>query len=787
MPLVKVSIPGTPLKNLTYEVPENFPEIESGMRVVVPLGPRFRTGFVVETDCPLEGEIKTRPVADLIDELNLFSPPLLRLTKWMAEYYLADWGDILKAALPPGLDVQPKTLIAATDQGKAKPHHPILQILAEKEILPLQELYRLFGQKGTYSQIRNLEKEGGLEIRAASKSPRKTYNTIEIVPGSEPPSKPKEMEIYEFLQSRKGPVALEQVRSQFPRSSATIRKLARSGKVRCFWLPLDPGVSLPVSSASIRLTPEQHEAIEQTRRKMDAFQVFLLHGVTGSGKTEVYLRLAQQVLKQGKSVLFLVPEIALLPLIAVRSERFLKLSPTLLHSELGERHRLEEWQKVRRGQSHMVIGTRSAVFAPLKNLGLIVVDEEHDGSYKQGEYPRYNGRDCAIMRAQFEKCPILLGSATPSIESYYNSGNGKYQYLALPLRIENRKMPKIQLVDMKEEYRETGDPVFSRILLDEIRQRLKGKEQVLILQNRRGYASWLMCRECGHIMECPKCSVTLTYHKSPSRMICHYCDYSRLVPRECENCESRYLHLYGVGTEKVAEILRNRFPSARLERLDRDSTRKRGSIAAILSRFGRKETDILVGTQMLAKGHDFPGITLVGIVGADSAIGIPDFRASERLFQLITQVSGRSGRGKNPGRVILQTFYPDHYAIQSSIHQNYQVFYDKEIRFRRFMMFPPYMMLASITFAGKDGKKTLEEARKFAKLILAFKKDDMKLIGPAIAPLSKLSGKYRFQLLLKSPSRASLHLCLEEATGHYQAGTSRHSTFSIDVDPYSLA
>jgi primosomal protein N' (replication factor Y) (superfamily II helicase) len=526
--------------------------------------------------------------------------------------------------------------------------------------------------------------------------------------------------------------------------------------------------------------------IQQILADREKFGVFLLHGVTGSGKTEVYMRVAREILLQNKSVLILVPEIALLPLIVRRAEHFLKSKISVLHSELGERERLEEWHKARKGEVRVVIGTRSALFAPLRDLGLIVIDEEHDGSLKQGEYPRYHARESAIVRAQMEDCPILLGSATPSLESYYNAGNGKYVYLSLPSRIEDRPMPAIRLVDMKGEFRQTGDPIFSRMLLDQITQTLERKEQILILQNRRGYAAWLMCRECGNIVECPHCSMTLTYHKQQNRLICHYCEYARLTPRACEKCRSKVLHLFGVGTEKLVESLKLLFPVARIERFDRDSTRKSGSIAKILTKFAMHEIDMLVGTQMLAKGHDFPRITLVGVIGADSGIGIPDFRASERLYQLITQVAGRSGRGTAPGTVLLQTFHPDHYAVRSAMEQSYQEFYEKEIRFRRVMQFPPYISLANIIFSGKNSSLVLEEARQFGKYLLVFKNESMKLIGPAIAPLARLRGMNRFQILIKSAARKPLRDTLRAALREYEKHPKRQSQIAIDIDPYSL-
>lgn len=784
---INVSIPKSSLKPLTYSVPDEYPQLSKGMRVLVPLGPRFRTGFVTQTDVEPHQDLTIKPLADVVDAENPFSPVLLKLAEWMAEYYLAKPADILKSALPPGMDIQPMTMIAITSRGEfEEDQHPLLQLLREKKQLPIKEIYHRFGQRGTFSQVRSLQEKGSLQLLAKQPIKRRGYNMVEVIHASDPPEGKKEREIYEYLKRQSGPVWLQDLNDLFPRGSAAIKKMTDRGLLRCYWVPAVPKNVWPELQTVDSLNPAQKKAYEKIRQHADSFGVFLLHGVTGSGKTEVYLRLSQQVLALGKSVLILVPEIALLPLIVHRAQKTLKHPMSVLHSELSERERLEEWQKASRGDVRLVIGTRSAIFAPLKNIGLIVVDEEHDSSYKQKEYPRYHARETAIMRATFEACPIVLGSATPAVESFFNSSNGKYTYLSLPQRVENRPMPSIQLIDMKSEFKETGDYVFSRKLLDQIARRLERKEQILILQNRRGYASVLLCRECGNVLECPRCSVTLTFHKSERRMRCHYCDYSRSAPAKCEKCASTFLHLFGVGTEKIVESFKDLFPNARIERFDRDVTRRRGSIAQILTRFALGEIDILVGTQMLAKGHDFPNVTLVGVVGADSAIGIPDFRASERLFQLLTQVSGRSGRGDEPGNVIIQTFHPNHYAIQCAIEQSYRCFYEKEIRFRRFMQYPPYVALSNIVFSGRNSEKTLEEARKFAKLILVYKTEKMRLMGPAIAPIARLAGESRFQILLKSPSRKQLRQCLNAVMEKFSDQKKLHAQFSVDIDPYSI-
>jgi primosomal protein N' (replication factor Y) (superfamily II helicase) len=423
---IKVSVPKNPLKKLTYSVPDHIPRLERGMRVLVPLGSRFLTAFVVQEEAEPEVGLDIRPIADLLDPQNLFSRPLLQLTSWMSDYYLADWDDILKAALPPALDVRPDTLVTISHTGESvASQNAILRILKEKKSLPLKEIYKLFGHRGTFSQLRELEGEGLVEILAGKRTKRRGYNMIEIVRNSEPPSGKKALELYEYLKTMPGAILLEELPPGFSGSSALVRMLVSEGRIRKFWAPSSPLSLWPEIQQVKQLNIAQEKAQERIRVGLNSFGVFLLHGVTGSGKTEIYLRMASEVLTTGKSVLVLVPEIALLPLIVHRARKTLKYPMSILHSELSDRERLEEWQKARRGEVHVVFGTRSAVFAPLQNLGLIVIDEEHDGAYKQNEYPRYHARETAIMRSTFEKCPVVLGSATPSIESFYNAGNGK--------------------------------------------------------------------------------------------------------------------------------------------------------------------------------------------------------------------------------------------------------------------------------------------------------------------------------------------------------------------------
>ena len=498
-----------------------------------------------------------------------------------------------------------------------------------------------------------------------------------------------------------------------------------------------------------RLTGEQAAALDRLRRLADeqVFRVALLHGVTGSGKTELYIRLSAAVRDAGRRVLMLVPEIALTPAAASLFRQAFGAQVAILHSGLSDGERHDEWQRIRRGEVHVVIGTRSAVFAPLERVGLIVVDEEHDGSYKQEESPRYHGRDVAIVRAQREQALVVLASATPSLESYHNAMAGRYERIVLERRVQDRPLPSVTVVDMREEYAAAGpDVVLSRALADAIGGRVARAEQALVLLNRRGFATAVFCRQCAGTLDCPNCSVSLVVHGEGSarRTRCHYCNYSVRVPARCPLCAGPYLEQTGFGTERVEAEIRRAWPAARVARLDRDAVRRKGALAALLTRFRRGEIDVLVGTQMIAKGHDFPRVTLVGVVSADVGLGMADFRASERTFQLLTQVAGRAGRGDQAGEAIIQTLYPDHYSIQLACRQDYVAFYERELEFRRRMRYPPLVALINTIVRGRTFAGAMDDAADIVQRL----RDDadrqgLRILGPAPAPLGKLRGEYR--------------------------------------------
>src|SRR5215475_679953 len=542
----------------------------------------------------------------------------------------------------------------------------------------------------------------------------------------------------------------------------------------------------PAFNTRPKPTSDQARALD-TIIAIHDFHPILLHGVTGSVKTEVYMRAAEHILQKGKTSLILVPEIVLTPQLTGRfAERFHEKT-AILHSSLTKRQRIDEWLRIYAGEAPIVIGTRSAVFAPLLNVGLIVVDEEHETSYKQEEVPRYNARDTAVMRAKRAGAVAVLGSATPSMESYRNAEAAKYERVSLTARVEDRALPGVEVVNMREEYAAAGKQiVFSRLLLQEITTRLERREQSMILLNRRGYAAFLLCRHCGFTFQCSSCSVAMTYHRSIDKLLCHYCGLARRPPARCPECDSEYIHYVGEGTERLEADLKAAFPDARIGRVDRDTMRHMRDFQRVLGGFRSGEIDILVGTQMIAKGHDFPRVTLVGVIGADAPLALPDFRAAERTFQLLTQVAGRSGRGEEPGEVVVQSYFPDHYTFQLAVSQRFEDFYARELRYRKAMFYPPFTSLAGIMVTDRDPGRTATLAREVGSFLDSMRSETVRILGPAPAPLERIKRVHRHQLLIKSSSRATLHRMLEGLQRYIEDKKIGATKVIIDVDPISL-
>jgi primosomal protein N' (replication factor Y) len=539
-----------------------------------------------------------------------------------------------------------------------------------------------------------------------------------------------------------------------------------------------PSVEFDFNAAQKNALANMREAVEKK-----TFSGILLHGVTGSGKTAVYLAGMRAVLEAGRSAILLVPEIGLTPAVAADLHQIFGDEVAILHSALSDKERAQQWHRIKNGEARMVVGTRSAVFAPVADLALIIVDEEHDSSYKQEETPRYHARDIAVVRAKMAKAVVVLGSATPSLESYFNAKKNKYALVELPDRVEQRPLPEVEIIDMRQEFQETGhEQVISRKLAAEIKERLERKEQVMVLLNRRGYSPVVLCRACGKTLQCRNCAISMTHHKREHKMVCHYCGFVAPVPKACAECGSEYVYFLGTGSEKLEEILHGMFPQARIARLDRDTVRGHEDFERTLNALSEGELDLLVGTQMIAKGHDIHGVTLVGVVGADSALGLPDFRAAERTFQLLTQVAGRTGRGNSPGKVVLQTYFQDHYAVQYAARHDFIGFYEKELRFRSWMHYPPYSALANVLIRSDKLDDALQWSGTLGKWFDQVRHEGVRVLGPAAAPITRLKRDYRYHFVLKSPSREKLNATLRSMLAYAASQKIPRTQVIVDVD-----
>ncbi len=736
-----------------------------------------------------------------MDEEPVLDAGLIALGQWIASYYCSPLGEVLRTMTPLGGEIRKGKVYSLTDSGRdaarqlllgASGDNPATEILRLLEARPRQASYLSKKFLSAPKVLKSLEKKGWVVIedveadrdpmRAASSRLRAEF-TGRAASGKFPKA---ERELLSFLELHPGSHNLHELEAQVEKASAAARSLARKGLLKLYPEPL--AAPAFADRPVYELNPHQSEAYRHIAAAVQTgeFKTFLLHGVTGSGKTEVYLKAIEATLAVGRSALLLVPEIALTP--AVAGQFFYRFGDrvAILHSAFNDSERAEQWRRIRSGAAGVIVGTRSGVFAPVQNLGLIVVDEEHDQSYKQGETPRYNGRDVAIVRAQAEGAVVVLGSATPSLESRYNAERGKYQLLELPERIERRPMPRVELVDMRVEFLETRQQAtFSRTLLDEVGKRLENGEQTMLLMNRRGFSSFMACRACGERMQCVNCAVTLTFHRRDHRMLCHYCSFAEKVPSACPKCNSEHIQFIGAGSERVEDELHRSFPKARIARMDRDTVSGKRHFETILNEFRAGSFDILVGTQMIAKGHDIPNVTLVGVVSADIGLGMPDFRAAERTFQLLTQAAGRAGRGVLPGIVLIQTINPDHYAIRFAAAQDYATFYEKEIQFRRLMRYPPFSALANVVVRAEKQEDALRMSGELGRL-LESPVEGLKILGPAEAPVPRLKNEFRYQLLIKSTSRKRLNEILNRVR---QYGLDRkwgQTALVIDVDPLTL-
>jgi len=828
----------------TYTIPPGMEPVVGG-RVLVPFRQQRLSGIVVELhDRPLQvnaSQVKIKKVIEALDLSPVLDEHLLKLGKWIADYYLAPVGEVFRTMLPLAAEFKRAIAYRITDEGRLALHlagmsgsparskrtpeqqlveFRVLDYLAEREGVREERLRgaarvakallagmvrkkwitredvsaaRDAARLVKVAVLRSLEAGIPLVTESAGGAPGvpARQDGRDACPSTNTAKKlnDNQRSLIEALAASGGRVPVEALRGlDVPRT--TLSTLVRRGLIELVDEPQDFTASLSKlkprqSPFEFEFSAAQKEALARIGESVASrkFAGLLLHGITGSGKTAVYLACMRQVLEQGRSAILLVPEIGLTPAVAADLHQVFGDEVAILHSGLSDAERAEQWHRIRRGEARVVAGTRSAVFAPVSDLALVIVDEEQDSSYKQEETPRYHARDVAVMRAKMAGAVVVLGSATPSLESYYNAKKNKYALVELPDRVEMRPLPEVEIVDMRQEFQETGqEQVISRKLADEIRERLAKKEQVMVLLNRRGYSPVVLCRACGKTLQCKNCAVSMTHHKRERKMECHYCGHVEHIPDKCAHCGSEYVYFVGTGSEKLEELLHGMFPQARIGRLDRDTVRGREDFEHALNALNEGALDMLVGTQMIAKGHDIHGVTLVGVVGADMALGLPDFRAAERTFQLLTQVAGRAGRGQSPGKVVLQTYFQEHYAVQFAARHDFAGFYEKELQFRAWMHYPPYSAIANVLIRSEKLDEALTWSGVLGRWFEKTRHEGIRVLGPAAAPITRLKREYRYHFILKSPSREKMNALLRAMLAEAAARKIPRTQVIVDVD-----
>jgi primosomal protein N' (replication factor Y) (superfamily II helicase) len=825
----------------TYRVPAEAAPVVGG-RVLVPFRQQRLTGIVVELH-NRKPTVTTKKILSVLDAAPVFDDALLKLGRWIADYYLAPIGEVFRTMLPLNAEFKRAVgyrlaeaghvalysagISGSSARSRRTPEEQDAEIRALDYLAaraaevdfanvpsagalnsPKDESGATASHTALFAEAAALVREEALRsatgisrsvlagmvrkkwvVREDISNARDATRTVKFATLKSSDGKLNENQraVVDTLTAAGGKIPVETLRSlDVPRS--TLATLVKRGLIQI----TEESAGYTITRARPRphlfdfdLNAAQQSALAKLREAVDArkFSGMLLHGVTGSGKTAVYLAAMRSVLESGRSAILLVPEIGLTPAVAADLHQIFGDEVAILHSALSDKERAEQWHRIKRGEARMVVGTRSAIFAPVADLALIIVDEEQDSSYKQAETPRYHARDVAVVRAKMLNATIVLGSATPSLESYFNAKKNKYTLVELPDRVEKRPLPEVEIIDMRLEFQETGqEQVISRKLAAEIRDRLARKEQVMVLLNRRGYSPVALCRTCGKKLECRDCAIALTHHKREHKMVCHYCGYTAPVPETCVHCGSEYVYFLGTGSEKLEELLHGMFPQARIARLDRDTVRGHEDFERTLNALNDGHLDLLVGTQMIAKGHDIHGVTLVGVVGADVALGLPDFRAAERTFQLLTQVAGRAGRGQAPGKVILQTYFQDHYAVQYAARHDFIGFYEKELQFRSWMHYPPYSSLANVLVRSDKLDDALQWSGTLGKWFEKTRHEGVRVLGPAAAPILRLKRDYRYHFVLKSPSREKLHATLRAMLAYAAQQKIPRTQVIVDVD-----
>ncbi|EAV9984367.1 primosomal protein N' [Listeria monocytogenes] len=775
-----------------YYIPEDLEElIRPGMRVSVPFGNRKIQGFVIALG-ETEENPKLKGIDGVMDLAPVLNEELMELGDWLAEDTLSFRVSAYQAMLPAALRAKYEKYFLRLDEENEE----LEQLFEGYETLD----WKVAEARGLLKQIGKWVREGSVEVvyqvknKITSKKVRvvnclKSPHQLAEIIEDMPKNAKAQLRVLAFFQAFEGnEITAVELKKQAETTDATIKKLVDLGllSVQEKVVSRDPYENHQFEkSESLQLLPDQQTACEKIIAATDQ-ETFLIHGVTGSGKTEIYLQTIEAKLKEGKEAIVLVPEISLTPQMVERFKSRFGSEVAVLHSALSSGEKYDEWRKIERKEARVVVGARSAVFAPFENLGIIIIDEEHEASYKQEDNPRYHARDVAIWRATKYQCPVVLGSATPSLESFARAKKGVYTLIELPSRVNDRAMPEVRVVDMREELRKENRTEFSTELLEKIKDRIAKKEQTVLMLNRRGYSSFVMCRDCGYVVECPNCDISLTYHQSSNQMKCHYCGHEERVPQKCPSCEGEHIRYFGTGTQKVEESLTKLIPEARVIRMDVDTTRTKGAHEKLLKSFRNHEADILLGTQMIAKGLDFPDITLVGVLNADTMLHLPDFRASERTFQLLTQVSGRAGRHERTGEVIVQSYNPEHYSIEFAKKHDFIGFYNHEMQLRKMGSYPPFYYLTMINVSDENEMKAIRTIQEMAQFLRGKLGPDAVILGPVPSTITRIKNKYRYQCIIKYKIEPNLKKELKTLITHYQKDQQKGLTITIDVQPYVL-
>ncbi|SET84365.1 replication restart DNA helicase PriA [Salinibacillus kushneri] len=796
---VIVDVPSMAIDHVfDYRVPERYEDsLEEGMRVIIPFGPRKVMGFVVKIK-PDTDVVQLKEIHEVMDYTPVLTKELLELGTWIANKTLSFQITSLQVMLPQVLKAKYKKELWLLAE-EIELTEALQTLFAGRVVVSFEEIEE---RNIPYSQIQKAIKDGNVEVRyiVKSKETKKKITwaqPIDVLQLEEalidiPKQAKKQKAIVEFFLHNPEPVPMKKLMERLNTTRSTVKSLTERGLIEVFEKEVyrDPYENRDFERTEpLPLTEEQSEAITPIHRsiKESAHEVFLLHGVTGSGKTEVYLQSIQKALDKGEEAIVLVPEISLTPQMVQRFKGRFGSEVAVMHSGLSAGEKFDEWRKILRKEVRVVVGARSAIFAPFENLGIIIIDEEHENSYKQDDTPRYHARDIAIFRGEYHQCPVILGSATPTLETFARAKKGVYQLLTLSKRMNNQSMPEVEIVDMRKELHQGNRSMFSFPLQERIRDRLQKHEQIVLLLNRRGYSTFVMCRDCGTTMQCPHCDISLTYHRKQERLKCHYCSYEIPMPQTCPECGSESIRYFGTGTQKVEESLQQTFPEARIIRMDVDTTRRKGAHEKLLNQFREGKADILLGTQMIAKGLDFNNVTLVGVLAADSMLYIPDFRSSEKTFQLLTQVSGRAGRHELPGEVVVQTYTPDHYSIEMASQYQYDDFFQYEMRMRKRFQYPPYYFLALVTVSHPNNAYVVQVTQKIVKSLNHMSMNRTQILGPTPSPITRIKNRYRYQCMIKYKNEPNLYENMKSIIQQYEKEIqSKDLQISIDFQPTQM-